>query len=182
MKTSTLVAVVLALVVVLGGWYWLSSNQGAAPPPSGTAGINGSPNQGNLGQPATGEPQQPAAGADVSDITQNITLGTSGSAALGTYLIGWTDMTLYTYAKDSTGTSTCYGKCARNWPPYAVPAGMHLNIKSGVSSALAGTIVRADGTTQVTYKGMPLYFYSGDASGSDTNGQGVGGVWYVVAP
>ena len=29
---------------------------------------------------------------------------------------------------------------------------------------------------------MPLYFYASDANPGDTTGQGVGGVWFVVAP
>ena len=35
---------------------------------------------------------------------------------------------------------------------------------------------------QVTYNGWPLYFYAGDTAPGDTNGQGQGGVWYVVDP
>jgi predicted lipoprotein with Yx(FWY)xxD motif len=141
-------------------------------------GINGSTDQGNLGQPDNGTVQQPG---DGSDISENLTLGTDANATLGSYLIAYNGMTLYTYAKDSVGTSTCYGQCATNWPPYTVPAGMHLNLQAGVSGD-AGTITRADGTTQVTYKGMPLYFYVKDAKSGDTTGQNVGSVWFVVKP
>ncbi|MBT8143965.1 MAG: thiol oxidoreductase, partial [Gammaproteobacteria bacterium] len=35
-------------------------------------------------------------------------------------------------------------------------------------------------STQVTYQGRPLYFYAGDANPGDTNGQGLGGVWWTV--
>ena len=34
----------------------------------------------------------------------------------------------------------------------------------------------------MTIDGWPLYFFSGDAAPGDTNGQGIGDVWYVVAP
>jgi predicted lipoprotein with Yx(FWY)xxD motif len=180
MRLSTVVWVIVIVAIFGGVLWWFMQPPVASPSPSSAAGINGSPNQGNLGQPANGTPQQPQ--GDGTDISQNITLGTNGSARLGTYLIGWTGMTVYTYAKDSVGTTTCYGQCAQNWPPYTVPAGMKLNIKYGVNSASAGTIVRADGTTQVTYRGLPLYFYSGDRSGSDATGQGLGGVWFVVKP
>jgi predicted lipoprotein with Yx(FWY)xxD motif len=34
------------------------------------------------------------------------------------------------------------------------------------------TITRADGTVQVTFNHMPLYYFSGDSVAGDTNGQG----------
>src|SRR5581483_2981787 len=43
-------------------------------------------------------------------------------------------------------------------------------------------IDRADGSKQVTYNGMPLYYWQGDKAPGDTTGQGVGNVWWVVAP
>jgi len=44
-----------------------------------------------------------------------------------------------------------------------------------------GEITRADGTKQVTYNDMPLYYFAGDKAPGDTTGQGVGGAW-LVAP
>lgn len=180
MKTSAIVWAVIIIALLGGGYYFYAQSSASAP--TGAAGINGSTNQGNLGGTDTGQVQQPGMTGDGSDISANITLGTDGNATLGTYLIGWTGMTVYTYAKDTAGTSTCTGACAEKWPPYIVPEGMHLNIKSGVDENAAGTIRRADGTLQVTYRGMPLYFYVGDTTSSDTNGEGIGGVWHVVKP
>jgi hypothetical protein len=34
---------------------------------------------------------------------------------------------------------------------------------------------------QLTANGMPLYAYSGDASATDINGRGKGGVWFLPA-
>jgi predicted lipoprotein with Yx(FWY)xxD motif len=166
MKTSTIVWIVVILVILIGGWYiWMQSSV-PAPMPSTTT---------------TTTSTSTASTTNPNAIQNNLTLGTDANATLGTYLIGYNGMTLYTYAKDSTGTSTCYAQCAQSWPPYVVPAGMQLNIETGVDGQ-SGTIVRADGTTQVTYNGMPLYFYAGDTASGDTNGQGIGGVWAVATP
>ena len=37
-----------------------------------------------------------------------------------------------------------------------------------------------NGTMQVAVYGLPLYTFSGDTAPGDTNGQGVGDIWYVV--
>ena len=96
-------------------------------------------------------------------------------------LVSRTGATLYRYAPDGTGAPTCTGACATAWPPLIVPAGSTAPAAgSGVTSADLGTVTRSDGALQVTYKKMPLYTYAGDASSGQTNGQGVGGVWFVV--
>src|SRR5580704_2790961 len=137
MKTSTIVWIVIILIILVGGWYiWMQSS---VPAP----------------QPTTTVATSTAGTQNPNSIQNNLTLGTDSTSTIGTYLIGYNGMTLYTYAKDSTGTSTCYGECAQNWPPYFVPAGMGLNVESGIDGQ-TGTITRADGTTQVTYNGMPL--------------------------
>jgi outer membrane biosynthesis protein TonB len=54
---------------------------------------------------------------------------------------------------------------------------------SGANAALLGTSKRADGTTQVTYNGHPLYRFVKDQNAGETNGQGVtafGGSWFAV--
>ena len=43
-----------------------------------------------------------------------------------------------------------------------------------------GTITRADGTVQATYKGHPLYLYVLDTKPGKTTGNGVGGEWHVM--
>jgi predicted lipoprotein with Yx(FWY)xxD motif/putative hemolysin len=112
----------------------------------------------------------------------NLLLGTDGNAAHGTYLIGSNGMALYTYDKDAENTSNCTGQCAANWPPYLVKSQYPLqNVQSGIPGT-PGTLTRADGSLQVTYEGKPLYFYVGDKTGSDTSGDGAGGVWHLVKP
>ncbi|MGO3485546.1 MAG: hypothetical protein ACTINV_15785, partial [Cellulosimicrobium funkei] len=39
-----------------------------------------------------------------------------------------------------------------------------------------------DGELQVTVDGRPVYTYAADTGPGDVTGQGVNGVWHVVAP
>ncbi len=64
------------------------------------------------------------------------------------------------------------------WPPLTVDAGSQASGGSGVTGAF-GTLTRADGTTQVTYLGNPLYYWKGDTKPTDTTGEGVNG--FLVA-
>lgn len=158
--------IVVVVVILLGGWYWYSSMQGQPAAPSEAAG------SGTQIPPTDGSYYTP----------DNLLLGTDGTTTLGTYLVGSNGMTLYTYAKDTKGVSNCAGTCAQNWPPYLIASTDALaNLEYDVTGT-AGTITRADGTMQVIYDGMPLYFYAKDIQSGDTNGQNVGGVWSVVKP
>ena len=98
---------------------------------------------------------------------------------VGSYLTDIKGMTLYNFKKDTPGKSACEGGCLANWPLYFVES---VAAKDGLDAKNFGTITRADGKKQTTYKGMPLYFFVGDKAPGDTNGQGVKDVWYVAAP
>lgn len=111
-------------------------------------------------------------------------LRTSTNASLGTFLTDGAGWTLYSYTPDHVGNppiSNCTGSCAALWPPYTVAPGTHVKAGPGVTGAIT-TFTRSDGSTQVAYKGMPLYRYAGDTAPGQTNGQGIGGIWFVVKP
>lgn len=112
---------------------------------------------------------------------QKATVQIMPSNTYGNYLANAEGMSLYLYTPDSQGTSTCTGDCATKWPPLTT-AGQPLAGKLAGAKGELGTIKRSDGTMQVTYNGMPLYTYSGDQKSGDTNGEGLGGVWYLVSP
>ena len=87
-------------------------------------------------------------------------------------------MTLYWFAPDTSTTSKCTGACATYWPPVTGP----VTAGSGVTGTL-GTITRADGTTQATYDGHPLYTYVGDTAPGQAKGNGKnlsGGLWWEM--
>jgi predicted lipoprotein with Yx(FWY)xxD motif len=85
--------------------------------------------------------------------------------------------TLYMYAPDSAGVPTCTGGCASAWPPYLF--NREVVVGDGLQADLF-TTVPGNGATQLTYNGHPLYFFGGDSAPGDTNGQGSGGVWFVL--
>jgi predicted lipoprotein with Yx(FWY)xxD motif len=79
--------------------------------------------------------------------------------------------------------SNCSGACASAWPP--VPASGTVTASGGALSKDLGSITRSDGTKQVTYDGHPLYYFAGDTSAGQTNGQGsdgFGAKWWLVSP
>jgi predicted lipoprotein with Yx(FWY)xxD motif len=110
------------------------------------------------------------------------TVKTSTSKA-GTILTDGSGRTLYLFMKDTTNQSNCSGACVSAWP--VNQSNGTPKAQSGVKASLLGTIKRGDGTTQVTYNGHPLYYYSGDSQAGQLNGQGLnafGALWYVVGP
>lgn len=118
--------------------------------------------------------------AQNSGVPPTITVNTA-TGALGTYLVGTNGMTLYYFTKDTSGAapvSACSGTCLAKWSAFHSAS---WTLPSSLKAADFSSFTRADGAMQSTYKGWPLYYYSGDAKAGDTNGQGVGGFWYVVA-
>ena len=90
-------------------------------------------------------------------------------------------MNLGTLASDATNKTTGDGDCAANWPPFRVKTGSVVTGGTGVTGKF-GTIASSGSNHQVTYRGRPLYYYGGDGSAGDANGQGIGMVWYVAKP
>ncbi len=98
--------------------------------------------------------------------------------SVGGVLVDARGHTLYSYAADTSRTSTCYGACAASWPPFTVRA--KPAVGPGVRSSLLGVTKRRDGKLQVTYAGHPLYFFSADTKAGQLNGQGYESAWYVL--
>ncbi len=103
----------------------------------------------------------------------------STNPTLGNYLVDENGRTLYWFAKDSVGQSACSGDCIKAWPAFFASS---IVVPSALNAADFGTITRADGTSQTTYKGYPLYYWVKDARRGDITGQNVGKVWYVIDP
>ena len=105
------------------------------------------------------------------------------SSKLGRILVDANDHTLYLFERDKGTTSSCYGACVGGWPPYTTSGVPQAG--SGATASFLATTKRTDGTSQVTYKGHPLYYFVGDTKPGDVTGEGVnafGAKWYVLAP
>jgi predicted lipoprotein with Yx(FWY)xxD motif len=100
------------------------------------------------------------------------------SSKLGNILVDGDGRTLYAFTKDKGDQSACSGQCAANWPALTGTA----TAGTGVQASLLSTAMQANGKSQVTYGGKPLYYFAGDAKPGDTNGQGVGNVWFALTP
>jgi predicted lipoprotein with Yx(FWY)xxD motif len=89
---------------------------------------------------------------------------------------------IYLFTAESGGRPACYDACAEDWPPVlteGAPSG-----DTGVRGRLLGTSRRADGSTQVTYAGHPLYFYAHEGTYEVLchDVEEYGGTWLVVRP
>jgi len=130
----------------------------------------------------------PAAATSAASTTSSaaaatgVTIKTAKDSA-GTYLAGPNGHALYLWVADSGGKSACSGACAHAWPPLVTKG--NPSAGSGVNASDLGTIMRSDGTEQVTYKGHPLYYFIADTSAGSTRGQGsegFGAKWWLIAP
>ena len=132
-------------------------------------------------QPTTAANQSSHAPATTTSAAPTALI-TTKQGKLGTILAyGPKRLTVYLFEADNGGASSCSGECASLWP--AVSG--HPQASGQAVASHLGTITRADGTTQVTYNGHPLYLYSRDKDDGDAYGQGLksfGASWYVLAP
>ncbi|HZT53476.1 MAG TPA: hypothetical protein VE995_03765 [Gaiellaceae bacterium] len=101
---------------------------------------------------------------------------------LGRVLVDSRGHTLYLFENDRRGRSTCYGRCARFWPPLLERRRPTLG--PGVERSLVGATRRRNGALQLTYRRHPLYAYRLDRRPGQANGEGVqafGARWYAIS-
>ena len=105
----------------------------------------------------------------VNILTQN------AEAELEVQSVDRDQFSLYTFANDEPGVSNCTDGCLGNWPAF-------LATEFDTPFGDFDIIERADGNLQWTYRQQPLYFFANDTAIDDTNGQGVGNVWWLIPP
>jgi predicted lipoprotein with Yx(FWY)xxD motif len=154
------VAVAGALVLAACGGSSTSTSSGSGSTPS-------------YGAPTTSTPNRSGAASVLS----------TKSSSLGTFLVDSNGRALYLWDADHGSKSTCSGACAQAWPPLTTTATPKAS--GAVKASLLGTTKRADGTSEVTYAGHPLYTFAGDTQAGQTTGQGSNGFgapWWVITP
>jgi predicted lipoprotein with Yx(FWY)xxD motif len=113
-----------------------------------------------------------------------VTLELKTDATFGAHATTKDGTSLYLFTTDvkDANSSACNDACAATWPAWTLdPTTSDISAGQGVDASKLSTFKRSDGTTQVTYNGWPLYKFSKDAAPGEVNGQGVGGVWFLVS-
>jgi predicted lipoprotein with Yx(FWY)xxD motif len=113
----------------------------------------------------------------VGFVQPDYTIMTAKTADLGEFLVDGQGRTLYYFIKDAPGVSSTTGPVAVNWPSFYAEK---IEVPSNLNSSDFGTITRADGKKQTTFKGWPLYYFIKDMATGDIKGQKVNNVWFVV--
>ena len=106
------------------------------------------------------------------------TIRVGSTSALGSFLVDANGKTLYYFANDAGGKSNCFGQCSTLWPAFYTS---NIVVPAELNTSDFGQIALAGGTYQTTYKGWPLYYFSGDQNPGDVNGQGMQNLWFVAA-
>ncbi|HEY6433753.1 MAG TPA: hypothetical protein VIZ17_17370 [Acetobacteraceae bacterium] len=104
-------------------------------------------------------------------------------APYGKYLTDGNGRALYMFTADKKGRSTCDSACAEAWPP--LTSGGQVSAGAGLIKAKIGHATRVGGEQQVTYNGMPLYYFARDQTAGSAAGEDIkayGGTWYLVSP
>jgi predicted lipoprotein with Yx(FWY)xxD motif len=121
---------------------------------------------------AASAPPAPASSGSTASLVK-----TASNATLGaTILVNAQGMTLYRLSGEQNGKWICTSAaCVQVWHPLTGSAGATL-------TGSLGTVKRPDGTTQVAYKGMPLYTFAQDQKAGDAKGQGIKdvGTWSAI--
>jgi predicted lipoprotein with Yx(FWY)xxD motif len=171
-------AAALVLVAALGA---LTACDSSDPAPSSAPAASASAEA--AGEPAT-TLTAPAPQRIPTPQPEKISL-TAGKATVDgaeSDVVRFKDRIVYRFEADGNKPSkvNCAADCLIVWPPLLTD-GTPVQL-SGVDPKLVGSVTRADGFTQVTLAGWPLYLFKNDQSAADTNGEGVGGNWSVVGP
>ena len=115
--------------------------------------------------------------AGVANAATVTTISTAKNAKVGTYLVS--GKTVYTLQAGKT----CNAQCLKIWPAVTLSMGVtKAQAGTGVNAAKLGTKKTSSGALQVTYGGKPLYFFIGDTSAGQVNGNVTDsfGTWTAV--
>jgi predicted lipoprotein with Yx(FWY)xxD motif len=96
------------------------------------------------------------------------TVGTESVSGVGDVLVDSSGMALYTNDVDTRSKIACTDQCAAEWLPLAAPNGGEPTSDDSAIQGKLGTMQRSDGSSQVTFDGLPLYTFVDDSPGQVT--------------
>lgn len=103
---------------------------------------------------------------------------------LGAYVVDRSGRALYAFSDDAKGQTACFTNCSTVWPPVIVDE--LPRVESTAIDATKLTIFsRPDGSRQLAYFDMPLYYAESDLKPEDTWGHyamSFGGRFALVSP
>jgi predicted lipoprotein with Yx(FWY)xxD motif len=112
-------------------------------------------------------------------VTPTVSFQIKTDSHFGSIIADGNGNTLYFFSLDAKGSSACTGACLSLWP---VSYAGSPTFGTGLTASDFSSITRTDGTKQTTYKGWPLYTYSGDATAGVVHGDGIENVFFVAKP
>jgi predicted lipoprotein with Yx(FWY)xxD motif len=148
----------------------------------GSSSDNGSSSSSG-GAYGSGEESTKAATKPASTVGTVAVVTAASAPKLGKIIVDSKGFTLYDFHKDKGTTSSCYGGCAKVWPPLISEG--EPQVGEGAMLSKLGTTQRKDGTLQVTYAGHPLYTYTADTKPGEAKGNdfsSYGAQWYALLP
>lgn len=161
-------AVIVLLIIIVGGVYFLTRGSTPASSVTTTVAANSSANTSTVAKTTIGSG------------SGGYSIMVASSATYGQFLTSNAGYTLYTYTGDvkGSGISSCTSGCAENWPPFYIA---NFTVAPGLNASAFSIINRTGGRVgkQITYKGWPLYLFSGDSAPGAVTGNNVAG--FVVA-
>ncbi|MGW0703258.1 COG4315 family predicted lipoprotein [Streptomyces sp. NPDC002867] len=181
-RTRTLLAaplIALALLTVTSCEDSGGSGSGYGAGPVSPSAEQPSPEQPSADVPAgTEAPAEAAPDPAPEPAPATVTVKTAESE-LGTILVDAKGRTLYGFTKDKPGQATCDADCIAVWP--ALISATDVTAGPGTEAALLKETKLGTGAEQAVYGDWPLYYYVGDVTPGDVNGQGLDGEWFVIA-
>lgn len=106
------------------------------------------------------------------------------SGKYGEYIVDATGRALYAFSADDLGQSACLTNCATVWPPVMVDRLPRVESETLDATKLE-IITRPDGSRQLSYARLPLYYSASDSKPNDTWGHyamSFGGRFTLVSP
>jgi predicted lipoprotein with Yx(FWY)xxD motif len=169
MRTMTIAGSMLGLSLLLAA----CSGAGATTTPASAAPVA-------TAVPVGSDARSPAVSAAAASGPASLALADN---ALGKILVDGKGLTLYLF--QARGGPACTGECATAWHPLLTD-GSAPTLGAGIDAGDVGSIARDDGNKQVTFHGVPVFYFAGngytagDVAAGDTKGQGLNGQWYVI--